>query len=179
MTEDEEIVRRVLAGESDAYAVLVRKYQDRVRGHCYHMLRRDPDDASQEVFIKAYKALKNFRGDSTFSTWLYRIVVNHCKDVLRKKRFPSTDDIDRMSTPAKVAIPVEEAELLRRILSELPEDYRIVLLLKEYHQLRYAEIAETLGTTTDSVRAKLRRARAQAIQIQERLTQPNREEARQ
>src|SRR4026207_1097631 len=86
MEDDNEILSLIRSGDLQAYALLVKKYQGRVRGDCLGVLgtAAEADDAAQEVFIKAYKGLAGFRGSAGFSTWLYRITVNHCRDLLRR-----------------------------------------------------------------------------------------------
>ncbi|MBN1585925.1 MAG: sigma-70 family RNA polymerase sigma factor [Candidatus Omnitrophica bacterium] len=172
---DAAVVQEVLSGHPDAYATLVARHQGPLRRYCYSVLgnQTDADDAAQEVFIKAYKSLKRFRGQSKFSTWLYRIAVNHCKDLLRQKgrrpAFSWEQLVEKEGEKAEVLAldptnpreEMERAELRDRILGQLSEDYRQVLTLREVEGLSYAEIAEILDSSLDSVKAKLRRARSE------------------
>jgi RNA polymerase sigma-70 factor (ECF subfamily) len=142
-------------------------------GHCLSMLsnHRDAEEAAQDIFVKAYHSLGKFKRDSTFSTWLYRIATNHCLDILRKKNRRKTvsleslveDEGDRIqslfSTPPQAASVLENRELIGKILSTLPEDYRIILTLREADGLEYQEIAETLDISLDAVKGRLARAR--------------------
>ncbi len=173
MSDDTDIVQRILAGDHQAYAVLVRKYEASVRGCCLGMLPNpsDADDAAQEVFIKAYHALGSFRGDAAFSTWLYRIAANHCRDLLRRSARHQTESWDALleqqgdrieallSTPPDVEIPMEQTELMRRVFACLPEQYRTILILREVDGLSYQELAETLACSLDAVKGRLKRAR--------------------
>ena len=173
MDEDLDVVERVRAGEIQAYAVLVRKYQGRVRGYCLGVLGNaaDADDAAQEVFIKAYRGLAGFGGRSSFSTWLYRITVNHCRDLLRSPARGRSESLEALreeegeAFEARLAVrpegqPSEQEQKVREALAYLPEDYKAVLMLREAQGLSYQEVAESLGCSLDAVKARLRRARA-------------------
>lgn len=170
---DYEIVLDVLAGNRNAYRQLIEKYEGKVRGSCLAMLS-DPseaEDAAQEVFIKAYEALGQFRGDAAFGTWIYRITTNHCLSLLRKrKRRPEEswealvekegDKMESLLTvePSRGSAD-ETAELVGRLLAHLPEDARKMLVLREVQGLSYQELCDTLGCSMDSVKSKLRRTR--------------------
>jgi len=171
--EDLEIVQRVRAGQRDDYAHLVRKYQERVLRLCTSLLNHatTAEDAAQEIFLKAYQALDTFRGDASFSTWLYRIAANHCKDLLRKRSREKTESWEALveaqgeqvqqlltSTEDPKSVPAD-AELVERILSHLPPNYRLILTLREVQGLTYQELADTLACSVDAVKARLRRAR--------------------
>jgi len=175
VSEEADLISRAREGESEAFARLVRLHEANIRRLATGLLM-DPDeaeDAAQEVFIKAHKSLPRFRGESRFSTWLHRITVNHCRDVLRRKRWPSWEGLietlggepaTAASQPDQAGRAVEARDHLERLLGGLPPHYRAILLLRELNGLSYREIAETLGTSEDSVRAKLRRARAAALE---------------
>ncbi len=128
------------------------------------------EDAAQESFLKAYCSLHTFRGDSAFSTWLYRITVNHCKDLLRKRAREKTQSWEAMME--EYGEPIQrlwmqedpksagfQAEFVERLLSELPPDYRVILTLREMQGLSYEEMAGTLECTVELVKSRLRRAR--------------------
>ena len=170
--EDSEVIERIRSGDVESYAVLVGKYQARIRGYCLWALRNatEADDAAQEVFIKAYRGLGSFRGAAGFSTWLYRIAVNHCRDLLRKaarNRTESWDALREEQGEAAEALvsqpepPHERRRLLQEILAQLPEDYRTILILREAQGLSYEELAEFLNCSLDAVKARLKRARLQ------------------
>ncbi|MGH7740194.1 MAG: RNA polymerase sigma factor [bacterium] len=173
MLEDRLLVQQILTGEKEAYAILVQRYQRKVRGYCQSMLG-DPvqaDDAAQDAFFKAYQSLAKFRGDSAFSTWLYRITTNHCLDLLRKrKRRPSVSwdalmekesgFLQRLaSTEADAGTSLENRDLAQKILSTLPDDYRTLLTLREAEGLSYEELAKVLSCSVDAVKSRLSRAR--------------------
>ena len=162
-----------MSGDTDAYAGIVRSTQAKVLGLCMSLLGNasEAEDAAQEIFIKAYQSLRSFQGGSSFSTWLYRIAANHCKDLLRKRSRQRTESLDALietsgetvqkswepaSDPIRNA---EAADLVEKLLSTLSPDERVILTLRETQGLSYQEIAQTLGCSLDAVKSRLRRAR--------------------
>ncbi len=172
--EDRNVVERVRAGDKEAYALLVRNHQARIRSFCLWTLGNaaEADDAAQEIFIKAYRGLAGFRGAAGFSTWLHRIAVNHCRDLLRKRGRERTESWDALreekGEAAEALAAREEPAAQRRQLQEaldlLPEQYRTILILREAEGLSYDELAEFLGCSLDAVKARLRRARAELVE---------------
>ena len=173
--EDFDIILDVLTGNRNAYAEIVRRYEQRVRSYCAMTLRDTlaAEDAAQEVFIKAYEALGKFRGNSSFSTWIYRIAANHCTDLLRKKIRHKTeswdslleknkDKTESLLSVASEAGNTESSELVTQLLASLPEKSKAVLMLREIHGLSYQELAESLECSIDAVKARLKRARQEA-----------------
>ncbi len=174
--EDEEIVRRVLAGDTDSFSLLVRRYESKIRGFCANMLgdRELAWDAAQEIFIKVFKKLEGFRAEAKFSTWLFNISRNHCIDLLRKKkifRFISFDFISEEGLSAEfqsgtgVDRQLEAKEVSKFILSKLSPDQRALLLLREFQGYSNNEIAEIVGSTEDSVKSKLKRIRKKVKEL--------------
>ena len=172
MEEDLEAIEQIRGGQIQAYAFLVRKYQTRMRGYCLGVLRNaaEADDAAQEVFIKAYKGLSGFRGRASFSTWLYRVAVNHCRDLLRSAARNRTESLEMLreeegeSFEVRTAVlpearPSDREQQIQETLDQLPEQYKAVLILREVQGLSYQELAEALGCSVDGVKARLRRAR--------------------
>lgn len=181
-TSDALLVESTLAGQVNAYAELVRKYETKVRSYCKHMLNNHhtAEDAAQEVFIKAYKNLSSFRYESSFLTWLYRIASNHCIDIARKERFSrflsleffnkTTDskilaDFNDTNSKSNIESDVASKYLLNSILNALSPEYRSLILLREAYGLSYEELAETLNCSVDSVKAKLQRTRKKVLSI--------------
>ena len=172
--EDRSIIDRIRAGDTETYALLVRKHQARIRGFCLWTLGNaaEADDAAQEVFIKAYRGLGSFRAAAGFSTWLHRIAVNHCRDLLRKRVRERTESWDALreekGEAAEALAAREDPAALRRRLQEaldrLPEQYRAILILREVEGMSYEELAGFLGCSLDSVKARLRRARADLME---------------
>lgn len=177
---DHELIQQIRSGKKDLYADLVRQYHKKVMGYCLSMLQNhtDAEEAAQDIFVKAYQSLAKFKGNSSFSTWLYRITTNHCLDILRKRNRRKTYSLDSLvedegdhihrlfSTSAVAAAQMENRDLAGKILSTLPEDYRVILTLREADGLEYQEIADFLNCSLDAVKGRLSRARKQ---LQENL----------
>src|SRR3569832_431582 len=166
---DAELVKRAQDGDLEAFGDLVRRHHPRVAGLCASLLpdRSEVDDAAQEVFIKAHRSLEKFHGRAQFSTWLYRVTVNHCHDVRRKtarRRSVSLDALIEERGEAAGVLPreaaaspdAEEAELVGRALENLPGKYREALALRA-QGLSYEEICAALECSLDSLKARLRR----------------------
>lgn len=173
---DQELVDRVKAGDKKAFDLLVLKYQQRVINLVSRFIHDSAEvyDVSQEVFIKAYRALPNFRGDSAFYTWLYRIASNTAKNFLAaRSRRPPQDDIEadvaeqteagvrlkEGDTPEKLLHQQEILSAIQAAADELPEDLRIALTLRELEGLTYEEIATAMDCPIGTVRSRIFRAR--------------------
>jgi RNA polymerase sigma-70 factor (ECF subfamily) len=173
---DLELVKRVQAGDKTAFDVLVRKYQHRIGaviGRFVHDYA-ESQDIAQETFIRAYRALNNFRGDAQFYTWLYRIAVNTAKNhLVSMKRRPPTSDVDaddaehfegayRMhdsDTPEHELLREEIARTVAEVVAALPEELRQAITLREMEGLSYEEISETMDCPIGTVRSRIFRAR--------------------
>lgn len=173
---DQQLVDRVFKGDKHAFDLLVLRYQHRILGLIGRFIN-DPaevEDVAQEAFIKAYRALPKFRGDSQFYTWLYRIAINTAKNYLvaRGRRPPSTDvdveDAEFMENNAPLTDiespeASQEKEDLHRVINEaiedLPEDLRTAFTLREFSGLSYEEITEIMGCPVGTVRSRIFRAR--------------------
>jgi RNA polymerase sigma-70 factor (ECF subfamily) len=174
---DQELVERVQRGDKKAFDLLVLKYQQKVANLVSRYVR-DPSetlDVTQEAFIKAYKALPNFRRESAFYTWLYRIAINTAKNYLvAQKRRPPNSDIDaetaeqldagarlqEHATPENHLLEKEIAETVNQAIDELPEDLRTAITLRELEGLSYEEIARAMECPVGTVRSRIFRARA-------------------
>ena len=161
-------------GDQDAFEQLVRAYEKRVFALTLRMCGNPEDaaEAAQEAFLAVWQGLKFFRGESSFSTWLYRLASNACVDLLRREgrhraaAGPSLDDVElRLETADPAPTPqeaAERAELRRQIengLRALPAEYRQVLILREMHQLSYEEIGQTLSLDPGTVKSRISRGR--------------------
>lgn len=181
--DDAELIAAVLGGSESAFAALVHRYQDRV----FRLLSRysrDPlecEDLAQEVFLKVFRKLHTFQQDSAFFTWLYRIAVNTASDHLSRRsrrRLQLVEDEQALDQgrPRReapdVTQPLLDAELVeitRQILQKLPEKYRTILVLREYEDLSYTDIASVLGINLGTVESRLFRARQRFKDALERL----------
>jgi len=173
---DQQLVNRVQRGDKRAFDLLVLKYQHKIFGLVSRYIR-DADeiqDVAQEAFIKAFRALPNFRGDSAFYTWLYRIAINTAKNYLvaRSRRPPATDiDVDdaeyfEVQSPLKDIESPENSlygQELKRVvetaIKHLPEDLRTAVTLREFDGLSYEDIAEVMECPVGTVRSRIFRAR--------------------
>ncbi len=174
---DQELVSRVQRGDKKAFDLLVLKYQQKVANLISRYVR-DPSetlDVTQEAFIKAYRALPNFRGDSAFYTWLYRIAINTAKNYLvaQGRRPPGTDvdaetaeqldvgtRLKEHATPEHHLLTDELAETVKKAMDDLPEDLRTAITLRELEGLSYEEIARAMDCPVGTVRSRIFRARA-------------------
>ncbi len=173
---DQKLVARVQKGEKGAFDLLVRKYQHKVAKLVarYVRDRAEIEDVTQEAFIRAYRAIGAFRGESAFYTWLYRIAVNTAKNYLESqgRRPPGTDveadaaeqlegaELLRDSaTPERHLLTDEIATTVRRVLENLPPDLRSAIMLREIEGLSYEEIAEVMNCPIGTVRSRIFRAR--------------------
>jgi len=159
--QDREAVLACQRGEREAFDRLVERYQRDVYRLCYRYVNNhdDANDMAQEVFLKAYRALGRFRGESAFSTWLYRIAVNTCLS-FRSSRRPEAEEVAEAlpdASPGALA-QVEREEtsrIVRDAVRRLPEKQRATLILKVYHDLSHEEVATILGSTVGTVKANL------------------------
>lgn len=165
--DEQECIRRCLAGERDAYAVLVDRYRSLAYTIAYRMVG-DADvanDLAQEGFIAAYRNLGNFRSGSRFSTWLCSIVINKCRDHLRSdKDTVPVDEVTGLraaaaSDPERAAAAGETGALVQQALNALPRDYREVLVLKHIEGREYIEIAGILGLSVGALKVRAYRGR--------------------
>ncbi|MDW7682574.1 MAG: sigma-70 family RNA polymerase sigma factor [Bacillota bacterium] len=177
--EETRLVGRCKQGDLSAYDELMQRYEKKVYTLCFRMAgnHNDAEDLAQEAFLKAFRALPSFKGESQFSTWLYRIVTNTCLDERRKRaRKPVTVSLDKpletgegemaVTLPGDAPDPLSEAltvELrgeIQKLLMELPEEQRIVLIMRDLQEYTYEEIATVLGIQLGTVKSRLNRARA-------------------
>ena len=165
LDDDFSLVKRFIDGDESAFAVLVQRHKEKVRNIIYLTMNssNSVDDVAQDVFLTVYRNLNNFRFESQFTTWLYRITVNKCKDYMRKIK------IRNIFTPIKEAegktedtIAPETTDitiLVQKAISKLPEKLRVPLLLKDIEGMSYQEIAETVQCEIGTVKSRIFRAR--------------------
>ena len=174
---DQQLVERVQRGDKGAFDLLVSKYQRKIFRLLSRLIRdqAEVEDVAQEAFIKAYRALPNFRGDSAFYTWLYRIAINTAKNhlVSQRRRAPTSTvaDIEEaetfddgehlrdLNTPDSMLLTKQVGEAVNRAIDQLPEDLRTAIVLREIEGLSYEEIAESMNCPIGTVRSRIFRAR--------------------
>jgi len=174
---DQQLVERAQRGDKRAYELLVLKYQRKL-GRLLSRLVRDPaevEDVTQEAFIKAYRALPSFRGDSAFYTWLYRIAINTAKNYLvamgrraptstgfdheEAENFEDAEQLRDANTPESEMLGKQIASTVNRAMDALPEDLRTAITLREIEGLSYEEIANVMNCPIGTVRSRIFRAR--------------------
>ena len=191
-----EIIKSIVQGDRDSFRILVERYQQMVFRTCMGFLhnKEDAEDLTQDVFIQAYQSLSRFKGESAFSTWLYRIAVNASLNKIRKsklklvfERFENLTGSDRTGSdtypvikndedPEKIIIRQEHSEWLGRALDSLPENQKTAIVLSKYDDLSQKEIAEIMNTTEGAVEALLQRAKKnlrEKLLFHKKLTKPS------
>ncbi|MFC1840301.1 RNA polymerase sigma factor [Thermodesulfobacteriota bacterium] len=176
---DSDLVRSFKEGNQIAFERLVIKYQDRIFNLCFRFLgdRNEAEDTAQEVFIKVYKALKRFRSESSFYTWIYRITVNTCKNRVKsldyrrsKKNITLDDEKDSKFTsapyasgmdenPDQIIVKKERIKQVQNAIKDLTSDHRAVIILRDIEGFSYEEISEITGHKLGTVKSRLSRAR--------------------
>ena len=173
---DKDLVLRVQQGDKSAYDLLVIKYQHRII-QLVNRYVKDPSEAqdvAQEAFIKAYRALGNFRGDSAFYTWLYRIAINTAKNYLvsRSRRYSdyqvdiqdaeqveNAPQLKVMETPEYLLLNDEIVKVIKSAIEKLPEEMKVAIMLREFEGMSYEDIAQTMECPVGTVRSRIFRAR--------------------
>ena len=177
---ERRLIRRLQERDETAFRELVETYRDRVFNMTFRMLgnREEAEDVSQEVFITVFKSIDSFRGDAKFSTWLYRVTANHCKNRIkylarRHDRSKSEFDerIDRQAAagvttaPTEIRRPDQQVEgaetavMIQKLIAELDEDHRVLIVLRDIEELSYEEICQITELPEGTVKSRLHRAR--------------------
>lgn len=177
--EEQQLVKRAKAGDMEAYGGLVQRYQERIYATIYHMTsnHEDANDLAQETFIKAHQALKSFKGDSSFFTWVYRIAVNKTINFLKQRKhrihmslndldFNAEHDADFVAlisdkTPRREVNLIELQEKLNAAMQKLSEIHRLVVTLHDVQGMSHEEIGKIMDCNTGTVRSRLFYARQQ------------------
>jgi len=177
---DEQLVRKSQQGDERAFGELVNRYESKVYSLALKMLRNadDAEDVLQDTFLRAYRGIKAFQGNSTFSTWIYRITANSALMRLRKKQLPtvSIDDADEREAPINIAdwapSPVEQLltketqQAMNEAIEALPPEFRQVFVLRDVEELSNSEVADILDLSVAAVKSRLHRAR---LKVRNRL----------
>ena len=176
MTGENELVEEAKMGNFEAFGDLISLYEKKIYNYCLRMTdrREDAEDLTQEVFVRVYKALKGFKGNSQFSTWIFRIAHNICIDHYRKSKLTTfslnqprnEEDQREMDLPSEDPTPEEEAlrkeqqEFLLKCIEELRPEYKTVIILRDIQHHSYEEIAEILDVPLGTVKSHISRARS-------------------
>jgi len=171
---DEELVEACQAGEASAFDLLVARWEDKIRGAAYRFLGSEEEarDVAQEAFLKAYRALGGFKREARFSSWLYQIATNLCRDRLRRRRTRATVSLEELEETGPVIMDprpgaherlhqLDLGRAVRRAVNALPEEQREVVILKEYQELTFLEIAQALDVPLSTVKTRLYRGLGQ------------------
>ncbi len=174
MRSDEDLIDACRAGESSAFDVLVARWEDKIRGACWRVLGSEDEarDVAQEAFLKAYRARPGFKREARFSSWLYQIAVNLCRDRLRRRRTRATVSLEELEASSPVLVELRPgaqealirddlAGAVRRAIGALPAEQREVVILKEYQGLTFLEIAQALEVPVSTVKTRLYRGLVQ------------------
>jgi RNA polymerase sigma-70 factor (ECF subfamily) len=167
---DEELVARSIRGDAESFNQLILRWERPIYALAYRTIGREEDarDVCQETFLRAFRALPAFRGQAKFSSWLYRIALNLCRDWMRRERrvpvvqAPEGVDLLDLAAEREPSEPIEElvarkdlTKLVERVMARLPEEQRTAIVLKEYHGLTFQEIADVVGCPLSTVKTRL------------------------
>jgi RNA polymerase sigma-70 factor (ECF subfamily) len=169
--DDDELVKRVCMGETQLFRLLIERHQQHIFNLCYRMLRQfeEADDATQDTFLKAYRSLKQFRGDARLKTWLCQIARNECLNRLRHENMASLDQqlttdysfqiADSMPSPLELIEQQETQSIVHEAINKLPHQYRLVITLFHLNGLSYEEISQVMEIPMGTVKTHIFRAR--------------------
>jgi RNA polymerase sigma-70 factor (ECF subfamily) len=167
---DEQLVELAVGENAEAFGEIVRRWERKIFALCFGMLGCEDDarDAAQEAFIAAYRNLKNFRGEAKVSSWLHRIAVNQCLTIKRRQRTRAEDHFDDedgseervfvaspLRSPARITEQAERMDLVRQAVGALPADLRQVIVMKEFEEMTFQEISETLELPLSTVKSRV------------------------
>lgn len=167
---DEELVARSIGGDTESFNELILRWERPIYALAYRTIGREEDarDVCQETFLRAFRALPGFRGQAKFSSWLYRIALNLCRDWMRKERRAPLVQVPEDSDPIEMAAAAEPSEsiedlvarrdltrIVETVMAQLPEEQRTAIVLKEYHGLTFQEIADLAGCPLSTVKTRL------------------------
>ncbi|UJF32448.1 RNA polymerase sigma factor [Paenibacillus hexagrammi] len=168
---DEQLVEMIRQGQTEAYRIMVERHKNYIYTLIYKMVehRETAEDLTQEVFVKLYRSLPGFRGESKLTTWLYRMTVNMVSDYRRtQKRKPYVALLDKMKgwltepkeQPEQMTLIKDERQQIQNLLAGLPDKYRVILYLYHYKQLSYQEMSQVTGLPVKTIETRLYRGKA-------------------
>ena len=177
--DENRIIAQCLAGDRKAYTLLVERYKELVHDLVYRMIgdAARAEDIAQDAFVKGYLSLRDFRGESRFSTWVCRIAINRCRDLLRRARRevlmpdgepPLSESVDAGETPAAALERREREEVLRRALARLPLKYREAVVLRHIEGMEFREVGRLLGIAAGAAKVRTFRGREMLRRLLER-----------
>ena len=170
ISTDEELVARLVGGDHDSFNELILRWERPIYALAYRTIGREEDarDVCQETFLRAFRALPGFRSQAKFSSWLYRIALNLCRDWMRRQRraaveqAPERMDVIELAAAAEPSVSIEDLVARRdqmrgveRAMTRLPEEQRTAIVLKEYHGLTFQEIADLVGCPLSTVKTRV------------------------
>lgn len=171
-SDEDSLVRQAAHGDAYAFEQLMRKHESRMYSVAVRMCgnRDDAQDCVQDAMLRIYRALDRFKGQSSFSTWVYRITMNTCLDELRRRKSRATTSLDQLletgwaptdefDTPEHRAIAGERRQALSKAIANLPEDMRSAIILREMQGLTYEEISDALSVNVGTIKSRISRAR--------------------
>ena len=169
---EEKLIRQAIGGSSDAFTALMSGHERRMYAICLRICQNaeDAQDCLQDAMLRVYRSLDRFKGESAFSTWLYRVTTNTCLDALRRQKARPGTSLDALletgwspmeegDTPEERAVRREMGAALREMIAELPEDLRVAVVLRDVEGLSYEELAQTLNVNVGTVKSRISRAR--------------------
>ncbi|MGH2807943.1 MAG: RNA polymerase sigma factor SigM [Actinomycetota bacterium] len=177
-SSDKELLSQSVAGDTDAFGVLMKRHEQRIFALALRIMgnRSDAFDATQDAFISAYRQAGSFRGDSAVGTWLYRIAVNACKDLLRKRsRWVAQDEqtLEALEvSEARLESAVTDRLVIRDALAALPDEYREAVVMHDIGGIPYEEIASLTGTQIGTVKSRISRGRRRLAELMEHPEHP-------
>ena len=172
MMKEEKLIARAVKGDAAAFNELLAGHEKKMYAVCLRMCanHEDAQDCLQEAMLRVYRSISGFKGQSAFSTWLYRVTMNTCLDELRRRKGKATTSLDGLldsgwspsdeeDTPEKHAIGAEQRRAVQTMIAELPEDMRAAIVLRDIHGLAYEEIADALNINVGTIKSRISRGR--------------------
>lgn len=181
--EDQQLINQILNGDTNAYGKLIARYKDLVFTLALRMLkhREEAEEVSQDAFLKAYRSLHKFKGDSKFSTWIYKVTYNTCLDRIKKNKKHYNDvaiddftfnKLESIDNALEQMIDSERQLLIKKCIEKLPPDDAYILTLFYFEELSLDEISEIIQITSNTIKVKLYRARKKIAVILEKYIEP-------
>ncbi len=178
MDREKELLKRAAQGDTSAFNDLLSAHEQKMYAVCFRMCSNEYDaqDCLQEAMLRAYKALPKFKGESAFSTWLYRIAMNTCLDALRRRKAQANTSLDSLlsegwspqsdsESPDEHVIRLERSRILQAAIAELPEEMRSAIVLRDIQEMPYDEIAAILNVNIGTVKSRISRGREKLRKI--------------